>query len=112
MREALLDVKEVSGLLHVHPKTIYDWKTSNKLPSVTVNGRVRFDRKQLDEFLGEKILQGLAESLNVSIAGAGPISDFLGWNIYRVKHALERLGLIDEGIVEPEAVRSLPTERA
>jgi excisionase family DNA binding protein len=51
VREALLDVKEVSGLLHIHPKTVYDWKTSNKLPSVTVNGRVRFDRKQIDEFL-------------------------------------------------------------
>ncbi len=51
MREALLDVKEVSGLLHVHPKTIYEWKSSGKLPSVMVNGRVRFDRKQIDEFL-------------------------------------------------------------
>ena len=51
MREALLDVKEVSGLLHVHAKTIYDWKTSNKLPSVTVNGRVRFEQSQIDEFL-------------------------------------------------------------
>jgi excisionase family DNA binding protein len=51
VREALLDVKEVSGLLHVHAKTIYDWKTSNKLPSITVNGRVRFEQRQIDEFL-------------------------------------------------------------
>ena len=39
------------------------------------------------------------------------IAEFLGWNIPRVRTTLERLGLIDEGIVEPEAVRSLPTER-
>ncbi len=51
MREALLDVKEVSGLLRVHEKTIYGWKSSGKLPSVAVNGRVRFDQKQIDEFL-------------------------------------------------------------
>ncbi|MCJ7587344.1 MAG: helix-turn-helix domain-containing protein, partial [Candidatus Aminicenantes bacterium] len=51
MREALLDVKEVSGLLHVHSKTIYEWKTSGKLPFVSVNGRVRFDKKQIEEFL-------------------------------------------------------------
>jgi len=51
VREALLDVKEVSGLLHVHPKTIYEWKTSGKLPSVTVNGRVRFEKNEIDEFL-------------------------------------------------------------
>jgi excisionase family DNA binding protein len=51
VREALLDVKEVSGLLHVHPKTIYGWKASNKLPSVMVNGRVLFDKKGLDEFI-------------------------------------------------------------
>lgn len=51
MREALLDVKEVSGLLHVHPKTIYEWKTSCKLPFVSVNGRIRFEQKQIDEFL-------------------------------------------------------------
>ena len=51
MREALLDVKEVSGLLHVHPKTIYEWKTSGKLPSVMVNGRVRFEKNEINEFL-------------------------------------------------------------
>ena len=51
MREALLDVKEVSGLLHVHPKTIYEWKTSGKLPSVMVNGRVRFEKNEINKFL-------------------------------------------------------------
>lgn len=51
MREALLNVEETSRLLHVHPQTVYEWKRSGKLPSVTVNGRVRFEQKQLDEFL-------------------------------------------------------------
>ena len=51
MREALLDVKEVSGLLSVHPKTLYQWKRTGRIPSVSVNGRVRFEQKQIDEFL-------------------------------------------------------------
>jgi integrase/predicted DNA-binding transcriptional regulator AlpA len=51
VREPLLDVKEVSGLLSVHPKTIYAWKASGIIPSFTLNGRVRFDKKQIDEFI-------------------------------------------------------------
>ena len=51
MRDPLLDVNEVSGILHVHKKTVYDWKSSGRLPSITVNGRVRFDKKQIDEFI-------------------------------------------------------------
>jgi excisionase family DNA binding protein len=51
VREPLLDVKEVSGLLSVHPKTIYAWTASGKIPSFTLNGRIRFDKKQIDEFL-------------------------------------------------------------
>lgn len=51
MREALLNVKDVSGLLHVHAKTIYGWTKTGKLPYVPVNGRVRFEERQLQEFL-------------------------------------------------------------
>lgn len=51
MREALLDVKEVSGLLSVHPKTVYLWKSTGRIPSVSVNGLVRFEQRQIDEFL-------------------------------------------------------------
>lgn len=72
MREALLDVKEVSGLLHVHPKTIYAWKESNRLPSVTINGRVRFERERLDEFLERRRVRfidpgGLLQKVSVPL---------------------------------------------
>jgi hypothetical protein len=36
------------------------------------------------------------------------IAHFLGWKTFRVDFSLERLGLIDEGIVDPEAI-VLPT---
>ena len=51
MRDPLLDVKEMSRVLSVHPKTLYAWKASGKIPSLTLNGRVRFDKEQIDEFI-------------------------------------------------------------
>jgi len=51
VREALLDVKELSGFFHVHPKTIYEWTKAGRLPSVTINGRVRFDPRTVDQFI-------------------------------------------------------------
>lgn len=51
MREPLLAVKEVSRLLSVHPKTVYAWKASGLIPSFALNGQVRFDKGQIDEFI-------------------------------------------------------------
>jgi integrase len=48
---ALLNVKEVSVLLSVHPKTIYAWKGRGLLPFVTINGRLRFEREKLEGFI-------------------------------------------------------------
>ena len=83
-----------------------EWKTS---PGV-IDETVRTVKKFLSEHPEErkKILPHGKES----IVGSPMISAFLGWPIHRVNYALERLGLIDEGVVEPEAVRNLPTERA
>lgn len=44
--------------------------------------------------------------------GADLIARFLNWKEFRVGYSLERLHLIDEKIVDKEAVESLPTERA
>jgi excisionase family DNA binding protein len=51
MRESLLNVRQVSGILSVHPKTLYHWKKSGRLPAVSINGRVRFERSRIDEFI-------------------------------------------------------------
>jgi hypothetical protein len=83
-----------------------DWKTS---PGV-IDETVRVAKRFLEEHPEEKrlVCHGRADQG----IGSPAISEFLGWDKTRVAHSLERLGLIDEGIVEPEAVRSLPTERA
>jgi excisionase family DNA binding protein len=54
IKERLLDVREVSGLLYIHPETLYRWKKSGRIPHVMMNGRVRFERKAVDEFLEKR----------------------------------------------------------
>jgi ParB-like chromosome segregation protein Spo0J len=92
-----------------------EWKTS---PGV-IDETVRATRKFLEEHPEEK--KKLYAHGRITITGAPMIAKFLGWdedektgawNPDRIRYALERLGLIDEGIVEPEAIRNLPTERA
>jgi excisionase family DNA binding protein len=46
-----MNVGEVSAMLRVHPKTIYAWTAAGKLPSVCLNGRVRFERRAVNAFL-------------------------------------------------------------
>lgn len=41
--------------------------------------------------------------------GANDIANFLGWNHNKVSQSLKRLNLINEGIIEKEAVESLPS---
>jgi hypothetical protein len=95
-----------------------EWKTS---PGV-IDETVRAAKKFLEEHPEEAKKCGQVKSGPMG-PDFGPtlISRFLGWdekrkegawNPDRIKYAIERLGLIDEGIVEPEAIRSLPTERA
>lgn len=86
-----------------------DWKTS---PGV-IDETVRVAKKFLEEHLEEvKKLGCSMEHAKAQGVGRAIISEFLGWDKTRVLYSLERLGLIDEGVVEPEAVRALPTERA
>jgi len=47
----LLTVKEAALHLKMHPNTVYDWAKEGKLPSIKLNGRVRFDQDNLDNFI-------------------------------------------------------------
>jgi excisionase family DNA binding protein len=72
VREPLLNVKEVSRLLSVHPKTVYEWKAAGIIPSYTINGEVRFDREQIEEFINQRRirlvdLEGVFQRANLSL---------------------------------------------
>jgi len=46
------------------------------------------------------------------IVSVETIARFLGWNHTRVGNSIERLRLIDEGVLDKEAVESMPTDNA
>jgi predicted transcriptional regulator len=83
-----------------------EWKTSPGIIDETVKVAKRFLEEHPEE------VRLVAHGRPDQPVGAPVVSKFLGWPEMRVRYALERLGLIEEGVVEPEAVRSLPTERA
>ena len=46
----LLTVKEISSLFKLHPKTVYKWEMEGKIPYYKINGQLRFDNKEIEEF--------------------------------------------------------------
>lgn len=50
----LLKVREVAWLLNVSPKTIYDWAYKAIIPCVRVNGCLRFNSKEIEEWMWKR----------------------------------------------------------
>ncbi|MBN1273888.1 MAG: tyrosine-type recombinase/integrase [Candidatus Aminicenantes bacterium] len=50
MSQSLLTVKELSSFLHVHPNTVYKWTDEKRIPFIKLNGLVRFNKKQIEEW--------------------------------------------------------------
>lgn len=46
----LLNVRELSAFLHVHPKTIYKWASEGRLPHRKINGSIRFEKDEIEAF--------------------------------------------------------------
>lgn len=83
-----------------------EWKTNPTVIDETVKAAKKFLEGHPEELA--KCVRGHTSEG----AGAHAIKNFLGWKEFKVRYSLERLGMIDEGIIEPEAVKILPTERA
>lgn len=49
--EPLLDVGEVARWLKVSPRTIYRWAELGYLPHVKLGNRLRFTRRQVEDFI-------------------------------------------------------------
>jgi excisionase family DNA binding protein len=47
----LLTVKDMATRLQVKEKTIYAWASQRKIPSVKVNGVIRFDAREIEQWL-------------------------------------------------------------
>lgn len=51
LKPEYLDIIEVSKLLRVEQKTIYNWVWEGKIPYLKANGRLLFRRDEIDEML-------------------------------------------------------------
>jgi excisionase family DNA binding protein len=47
----IVTVKVVSELLKVKPKTLYQWAESKQIPSLKLNGALRFDLDDIHEWI-------------------------------------------------------------
>jgi len=50
----LLDVSQLSAMLNVKKKTIYDWVHKGKIPYLKLGGLLRFDPTDIDQWLKKK----------------------------------------------------------
>ena len=53
LKPEYLDIIDVSKILKVEQKTIYNWVWAGKIPYLKANGRLLFLRKEIDE-MGQK----------------------------------------------------------
>ena len=51
LKAEYLDIIDVSRILKVEQKTVYNWVSSGKIPYLKANGRLLFRRKEIDEML-------------------------------------------------------------
>lgn len=54
MNRYLLSVKEISSFLSVHPITVYKWTEEGKIPYLKINGLIRFDKSEIEEWKDKK----------------------------------------------------------
>ena len=51
MSASLLSAREVAFRLHLHPKTIYRMATGGRIPHVRLDGRLRFERAEIERMI-------------------------------------------------------------
>ena len=50
----LIDISQLSELINIKPKTIYDWVHKGKIPYYKIEGSLRFDRDEVLKWLKSK----------------------------------------------------------
>jgi predicted DNA-binding transcriptional regulator AlpA len=56
LKPEYLDIIDVSKILKVEQKTIYNWVWAGKIPYLKANGRLLFLREEIDEMLRKRDL--------------------------------------------------------
>ena len=51
LKTNILTTKELSEILKVKPKTLYQWAALGQIPSIKLNGALRFDLTDIQEWV-------------------------------------------------------------
>ncbi len=83
----------------------------NRLPA-TVDEKIKLVKQYLEKnpAVARKTLSSGTSDFKRVRVGAPMIMNFLGWNLTKVQESLERINLIDKGIVDPNALYLFPTQ--
>ena len=57
MKAEYLDIIDVSRILKVEQKTVYNWVSQGKIPYLKANGRLLFLREEIDEMLHKQAME-------------------------------------------------------
>jgi hypothetical protein len=101
------DLDDATMLKVMANENMESWALGPKV----IDETVRVTKKFLEDHPEEVKKIAPAGATGKSL-GRELIARFLGWNATRVSYSLERLFLIDEGILDKEAVESLPSDNA
>ena len=55
INKAVMNIKEVSQYLDVHPATIYKYVRSGKIPGFKIGSDWRFQKKIIDKWMEDKV---------------------------------------------------------
>lgn len=58
----LLTVRDVAAWLRVHPKTVYGWASRQAIPTLKIQGALRFRREDLASFMEGCLVREQARS--------------------------------------------------
>ena len=67
----LIGIKELSGILNVKPSTLYQWAELGQIPSIKLNGCLRFDLEDILSWV-RSCKKDAESSYNPFIQARGP----------------------------------------
>jgi excisionase family DNA binding protein len=67
----LIGIKEVAEILHVKPSTLYQWAELGQIPSIKLNGSVRFDMNDIMNWI-KSCKKEVTSGYNPLVQAGGP----------------------------------------
>ncbi len=75
--EPLLSLRELAAYLHLDEKTVFKLVSTGKIPGIPIDGKWRFKRKQIDEWLEQQLVGDDADFADIPDGMKLPLEDLL-----------------------------------